>query len=592
VEIYQVRDAASLTTPPLLPSKSEATAEADESTPDLFVSTTALETDTDTEGTEEILPERVRKTRLFKLFTLLVIGQQLLAGLVTAALILLFDQKLLLINLVLCLAFSAIQGLDFIRVARRSEAPGRSKSERGSGSYTRGERWRLVASFTAQVGLSYLELGTAAPLVLAFLVPIAISVVLADTSSNNSTSSPNRNSFKYNPIHLPGVLVTGWCACFTLGLYLAQDFLGLYTPLIEANKTILVVIDGFLLLLVMPVVVALLVLPARSQNQYLSLQLARLSQALLEITSQQKLSRAVSIQAGQLSGILQNTATAQASASTEQVAVVTQVGGAVRQLSTSASTIAQLAEEVEEAAGHFAQGSQRITQAAGVAAAQSEAGLGAIKHTVRLGSEVAILYQDLIETLTALNQKSQDMSHILDLIKDIAAQTHLLSLNAKIEAASASGENGDRFRVVAQAVKELAQHSGAASQQVATLVREVSLATTQARDKAQGGYHKAQELEGAALQAGQVIERLAEVAVSSYQQAQELGQRAVEQVQPLSRVILRATIQQRTTQAQVAAALGDLIGVAEEGAKGARGLEDTALRLREVAQQLTATLVV
>ena len=70
-----------------------------------------------------------------------------------------------------------------------------------------------------------------------------------------------------------------------------------------------------------------------------------------------------------------------------------------------------------------------------------------------------------ISILNEFSLKSAKMRTILDLLKSIAAETHLLSLNASIEAAGA-GEQGVRFGVVAQEVKHLATRSSSASKEV------------------------------------------------------------------------------------------------------------------------------
>jgi methyl-accepting chemotaxis protein len=73
-----------------------------------------------------------------------------------------------------------------------------------------------------------------------------------------------------------------------------------------------------------------------------------------------------------------------------------------------------------------------------------------------------------------LSTKAELIGEMLNMIKDIAAHTNLLSLNASIEAARA-GEAGKGFAVVAQEVKNLAQRSAESASQISKTIEEINL---------------------------------------------------------------------------------------------------------------------
>lgn len=75
-------------------------------------------------------------------------------------------------------------------------------------------------------------------------------------------------------------------------------------------------------------------------------------------------------------------------------------------------------------------------------------------------------------TINILNQKSQQVGQIVDMIDDISKQTNLLALNASIEAARA-GEHGKGFHVVASEVKKLAEESGESVNKILNIIKEV-----------------------------------------------------------------------------------------------------------------------
>jgi methyl-accepting chemotaxis protein len=164
------------------------------------------------------------------------------------------------------------------------------------------------------------------------------------------------------------------------------------------------------------------------------------------------------------------------SSSTELQAAANQQATGSGQQATAMTEVSTTMTELLATSKQIAESAQRVAAIAEETAAAARTGDRTVHEALEAVQLIRRQVDQIVDHMLDLGQKSQQIGGILAIIKELAEQTNILSINATIEAAGA-GDAGKRFAAVAEAIRKLADRVSDSAGEIGTLIHEMRAAT-------------------------------------------------------------------------------------------------------------------
>lgn len=263
--------------------------------------------------------------------------------------------------------------------------------------------------------------------------------------------------------------------------------------------------------------------------------------------------------------------TTQLAAAAEEMSVITV--SSTENVSKQQRETEQVATAMNEMTATVMEVSNNAEQAAestGQADTQAQEGRQVVNDTVESINLLAKEVDSAANVIHELEQNSDSIGSVLEVIRGIAEQTNLLALNAAIEAARA-GEQGRGFAVVADEVRSLASRTQQSTQEIQSMI-----------ERLQSGAQRAVEVMATSRTRAQSSVEKSEKAGDSLTVITE----AMSNIMAMNTQIAEASKQQSEVAEEINQNIVNISTIAEESASSTSELSQSNIALAELSSKL------
>ncbi|MBS97809.1 MAG: hypothetical protein CMI01_03945 [Oceanospirillaceae bacterium] len=237
-----------------------------------------------------------------------------------------------------------------------------------------------------------------------------------------------------------------------------------------------------------------------------------------------------------------------------------------REVDTVVSAVHEMAKSLEEVAANVAATSESASRVDGLA----QQGRSEVDSAIERIRQVAQCVEEGTAVVGQLNEDSQSIGEVLEVIRLISEQTNLLALNAAIEAARA-GDAGRGFAVVADEVRTLAQKTHDSTASIQSIIEQLQRNATGANEAIRRGY---EESLIAVEQADRTGQSLAQVTAS------------IADIRLMAEQVAAATEEQSAVANDINGHMASIARVTETTSEQVGGIQEDFIRLQSQSKEL------
>ncbi|QDQ25611.1 methyl-accepting chemotaxis protein [Chitinimonas arctica] len=244
--------------------------------------------------------------------------------------------------------------------------------------------------------------------------------------------------------------------------------------------------------------------------------------------------------------------------------------------SESSASMAAAVEQLTVSISHVSNNAGEAEKSATDAEGQARDGAKVIQIAASNIRGVAAELRGTAEVITELGAQSQQISGIVEVIREVANQTNLLALNAAIEAARA-GEAGRGFAVVADEVRKLSERTSGATKEIGDMISRIQSYTAESVSGMHGAVKLVDEGVKQVNQAAEAIDHISTNAT---------------EVESAVDVISCALKEQMSASNQIAVNIEQIAQMSEENNSSALQSDQAAQTLLALAAKMRETILV